>query len=399
MKFFIRTLGCKMNWLDSARLAAALQTAGHQQCEEESEADYVFVNTCTVTAEADRKSKQTVNKAGRSQKQVAVMGCGPRVDSGQWQQQSDGALVFADEDELFAHFGVEADILQLPLSSRTRLPVAIQTGCDNLCTFCITRVARGRHRSLAVEEIVQQINLALENDIREVVLTGINLAAWGCEDSNHPEQARLHELLEAILTRSEMPRIRLSSIGPQFIQPAFFDVYQDERICDYLHISLQSGSNGVLERMVRGHGTEEVYRIAEEARATRPNTALAADVIAGFPGETAAEHRETVAFLETIGFAKLHVFPYSTREGTPAATLPAHLSQEIKKERAGEIRELARIMRKAFLDSQMGQSFKVLVENSGNNGLSSNYIRMQVEHAQMGDIVESILTPENLAES
>jgi len=300
---------------------------------------------------------------------------------------------------MFEHFGVEPDAILLPLGSRTRLPVAIQTGCDNLCTFCITRVARGRHRSLAVDDIVRQIDLALEHDIREVVLTGINLAAWGCEDSNHPEQARLHELLEAIITRTEMPRIRLSSIGPQFIQPAFFDVYQDERICDYLHISLQSGSNGVLERMIRGHGTEEVYRIAEQARAARPDTAIAADVIAGFPGETDAEHRETLAFLEATGFAKLHVFPYSTREGTPAATLPEQLSQEIKKERAGEIRELARTMRVAFLDSQMGKNFKVLVENSGNNGLTTNYIRMQVENAQMGDIVESILTPENLAES
>jgi threonylcarbamoyladenosine tRNA methylthiotransferase MtaB len=398
MKFFIRTLGCKMNWLDSARLAAALQTAGHRQSADETDADYVFVNTCTVTAEADRKSRQTVNKAKHSQKQVAVMGCGPRVDTGIWQQQSGDALIFADEAEMLAHFGVEADTLQLPLGSRTRLPVAIQTGCDNLCTFCITRVARGQHRNLDAEDIVNQINLALEHDIHEVVLTGINLAAWGCENSNHPEQARLHELLETILTRTEMPRIRLSSLGPQFIQPGFFDVYQDERICDYLHISLQSGSEGVLERMVRGHGTEEVYRIAERARAARPGTAIAADVIAGFPGESDAEHRETLAFLEAIGFAKLHVFPYSTREGTPAAALSGQIAQEIKKARAGEIRELARTMRKAFLNSQMGKSFNVLVEGSGNNGLSTNYIRMQVENARMGDIRKVKLTQDSLVE-
>lgn len=398
MKFFIRTLGCKMNWLDSARLAAALQSAGHTPVEEESEADHVFVNTCTVTAEADRKSKQTVNKAGRSQVQVAVMGCGPRVDRGGWQQQTDNALVFADEASMFSHFGVEVDELQLPLNSRTRLPVAIQTGCDNLCTFCITRIARGPHRNLPTDTIVAQINQALEHDIREVVLTGINLAAWGCEDSNRPEQARLHELLEAILIRTEMPRIRLSSLGPQFIQPGFFDVYRDERICDYLHISLQSGSDGVLERMVRGHGTAELYRIAEGARAARPGTALAADMIAGFPGETAQEHRETMALLQQTGFAKLHVFPYSTREGTPAAALPGQLPQELKKERAAEIRELGRSMRKAFLEAQLGKRLQVLVESSGNNGLSTNYIRMQVDSADMGDILELTLTPTNLAE-
>lgn len=398
MKFFIRTLGCKMNWLDSARLAAALQTAGHVPVEDETEADHVFVNTCTVTSEADRKSKQTVNKVGRNPVQVAVMGCGPRVDSGVWQQQAANALVFADEATMFSHFGVEVDDLQLPLNSRTRLPVAIQTGCDNLCTFCITRVARGRHRSLPTDTIVAQINQALEHDIREVVLTGINLAAWGCDDSNHPDQARLHELLEAILTHTEMPRIRLSSLGPQFIHRDFFDVYRDERICDYLHLSLQSGSDGVLERMVRGHGTEEVYRIAEQARAARPDTALAADVIAGFPGESEQEHRETLSLLEKIGFAKLHVFPYSTREGTPAATLPGQLPQELKKERAGEIRELARGLRKAFLDAQIGKPFKVLVESSGNNGLSTNYIRMRVDNASMGDILELALTEGNLAD-
>ncbi len=398
MKFFIRTLGCKMNWLDSARLAAALQSAGHQSVEDEAEADHVFVNTCTVTAEADRKSRQTVNNAGRHPVQVAVMGCGPRVDRAVWQQQVDNALVFADEAAMFEHFGVEFDEHQLPLNSRTRLPVAIQTGCDNLCTFCITRVARGRHRSLPVESIVKQINQALEHDIREVVLTGINLAAWGCEDSNHPQQARLHELLEAILRHTEIPRIRLSSLGPQFIQPGFFDVYQDERICDYLHLSLQSGSDSVLERMVRGHGTEEVYRIAEGARAARPDTAIAADVIAGFPGESEQEHRETMTLLEQVGFAKLHVFPYSTREGTPAATLPGQLPQEVKKARAGEIRDLARRMRKTFLDAQMGKRFQVLVEGGGDTGLSTNYIRMRVEGGGMGDIVEATLTEDSLAE-
>ncbi len=398
MKFFIRTLGCKMNWLDSARLAAALQSAGHQLVSDEAEADHVFVNTCTVTAEADRKSKQTVNKAGRNPVQVAVMGCGPRVDRGIWQQQSGNALVFADEASMFAHFGIELNDGLLPLNSRTRLPIAIQTGCDNLCTFCITRVARGRHRSLPVDTIVAQINQALEHDIHEVVLTGINLAAWGCEDSNHPEQARLHELLEAILSRTEVPRIRLSSLGPQFIQPGFFDVYKDERICDYLHLSLQSGSNSVLERMVRGHGTDEVYRIAERARAARPDTAIAADVIAGFPGESEQEHRETLNLLEQVEFAKLHVFPYSTREGTPAATLPGQLSQEIKKARAAEIRDLARNLRKRFLQAQIGKSFQVLVEGSGHNGLTTNYIRMQAENATMGALLELTLTKDNLAE-
>lgn len=397
MKFYIRTLGCKMNWLDSARLAAALQSAGNVAVNDEEKADYIFVNTCTVTSEADRKSRQTVNRAGQLQKQVAVMGCGPRVDQGDWQAQNDGALIFSDEDQMLSHFGVESDELLLPLNSRTRLPVAIQTGCDNECSFCITRIARGAHRSLPTEQVVRQIDLAYESGVREVILTGINLAAWGCDDSRAPQQAKLHELLEAILQRTEMPRIRLSSIGPEYIQPAFFEVYADERICDYLHISLQSGCNSVLKGMQRGHGTREVEMIAEQARAVRPDTALAADLIAGFPGETEDEHRETLAFVEKLRFAKLHVFPFSIREGTPAAELPEQLSSEIKKQRAAELRDLGKKLRQQFIDSQVGKTVQVLVEANG-QGLSANYLRLRTSHHPQGEILAMPVSRDQLLE-
>lgn len=396
MKFHIRTLGCKMNWLDSARLAAALQTAGHQAVNDESDADYIFVNTCTVTAEADRKSKQTVNRAGRRQKQVAVMGCGPRVDIDGWQQQAANSLIFNNEEAMLAHFGIEQDAAQLPLNSRTRLPVAIQTGCDNKCSFCITRVARGAHRSLPVEGVVRQVQQAFDHGVKEVVLTGINLAAWGCENSNRPEQARLHQLIEALLQQTQMPRIRLSSLGPQFIHPAFFDIFADERVCDYLHISLQSGSESVLERMVRGHGTAELLRLVEQARAVRPATAIAADIITGFPGESHSEHEETLSLLKAVRFAKLHVFPYSEREGTPAATAAEPVAVAIRKQRAAEIRELGRTMRHDFIRTQMGREFSVLLEGNG-TGLSGNYIRMRAGQGSEGEIVSLTLNEQNLA--
>lgn len=401
MKFHIRTLGCKMNWLDSARLTAALQTAGHQAVNDEAEADYLFVNTCTVTSEADRKSKQTVNRAGRTQKQVAVMGCGPRVDVSGWQQQAANTLIFSDDTTMLAHFGITIDALQMPFNSRTRLPVAIQTGCDNACSFCITRIARGAHRSLPLEGIVRQVREAVDHGIREVVLTGINLAAWGCDNSNRPEQARLHQLLEALLKQTDIPRIRLSSLGPQYIQPAFFDLFADERICDYLHISLQSGSDTVLERMVRGHGTDELLRIADRARAVRPDTAIAADMIAGFPGESEAEHQQTLALLKAVRFAKLHVFPYSERAGTPAATAAAPVEMASRKRRAAEIRELGRTLRHEFLHSQMGREFSVLLEGNG-TGLSGNYIRMRTgpggegKGGGEGEIRTLILNEQNL---
>lgn len=398
MKFYIRTLGCKMNWLDSARLAAALQSAGHQQVAEEGEAEQIFVNTCTVTAEAERKSRQTVKQAQLVQAQVAVMGCSPRVPDSPWQAQGN-LLSFSDPHELFTHFDIEADEERLPLHSRTRLPVAIQTGCDNLCSFCITRLARGPHRNLPAEEIIHQIQLAHEHGIQEVILTGINLAAWGCDNSRRPEQARLHQLLEQILEQTGIPRIRISSIGPQFIQPGFWDIYRDQRICDHLHISLQSGSPSVLARMVREHGIDEVTQIAEQARKLRPDTALMADIISGFPGESEREHREGMDLLQQLDVARLHVFPYSPRQSTPAAQMPGQLTQAAKKARAAELRALSRQQWQDFLQRQMGKTVQVVVESSGHHGLSGNHIRVKVEGGSMGELRTMLLSEERLAET
>ena len=386
-----------MNWLDSARLSAALQDAGHQQVNDEAEADHVFINTCTVTAEAERKSRQTAKQAQREQTMVVVTGCSPRVPDSPWQNPQQNLLSFSAPETLFKHFDIELDEERLPLHSRTRLPVAIQTGCDNLCSFCITRIARGAHRNLPADQIIQQIRLAHEHGVQEVILTGINLAAWGCENSRRPEQARLHQLLEQILKETTIPRIRISSIGPQFIQPGFWDVYSEPRICDHLHISLQSGSPAILDRMIREHGTDEVAELAMRARKQRPDTALMADIISGFPGESAEDHQNGLRFIEQCGFSRLHVFPFSAREGTAAASLPHQLDKYVKKARASELRELSRRLWHDFLQQQMGRSVEVLVESSGKQGLSSNHIRVLVENGQMGELRRLVLNRDNLA--
>ncbi len=388
MKFFIKTLGCKVNWLDSARISAALQSAGHIAAESEAEADTVLVNSCTVTAEADRKSRQTAGSALKQAKQVAVMGCGPRAAGEQGAQwQAGESLVFADEEALLQHFGVETDALFYPLhTSRTRLPVAIQAGCDNHCSFCITRIARGRHRSLPAEAIVEHVQQAVELGVKEVVLTGINLAAWGCSDSNRAGESRLPELLRRLLAETAVPRIRLSSLGPEFLHPEFFEVYADERICDHLHLSIQSGSPAILRAMQRGHGLEEIHRIVAQARAVRPDTAFTTDLIVGFPGEGEAEFEETLTMVRSIGFAALHVFPFSPREGTPAACLPGQLEKAEKKRRAAILRQLGEEQRRAFIESQLGKTHRVLVEKGG-WGQTGNYIKAKMGPlAQAGEI-------------
>ena len=398
MKFHIRTLGCKMNQLDSARLQAALMGAGHQQVENEEEAEYSFVNSCTVTAQADRKSRKAANAATRSSQLVAVLGCSVRIDAGKWRQALPNALVFDSDEKLLDYFGATDNHALLPVTSRTRMQVAIQTGCDDTCSFCITTLARGDHRSLPTSQIIEQVQEAQRHGVNEIVLTGINLAAWGSPNSkSQPQAARLHELLASLLSETSIPRIRLSSIGPQYLQPEFWEVYNDPRICDYLHLSMQSGSDPVLKAMDRGHGTLELINIAEQARQVRPETALAADLIAGFPGETESNHQQTVALIQTLQLSKLHVFPYSPRLGTLAAELE-QLPTDIRKRRATEIRERGQRLRNDFLSSQMSRTLTVLAEENG-RGWSSNYIRLHTDDLTEGSIGDIKLSASTLAES
>ncbi len=398
MKFYIRTLGCKMNWLDAARVSAALQEAGHHQVEQEAEADYVLVNSCTVTAEADRKSRQMAQSALRADKSVAVIGCGPRADHAGWRGRMPEAVLLEEEAILLRRFGVEEAETAPVESSRTRLPVAIQTGCDDTCAFCITRIARGAHRNIPADRIVEHIRTAVEHGVQEVVLTGINLAAWGSSHTKAaPGEARLGELLQRILAETEIPRVRLSSLGPQYLHQDFFDALADERVCDHLHLSIQSGSPTVLARMDRGHDAETVERVVERARRVRPHLALTSDFIVGFPGESAAEFEETVGMVERLGFAKLHVFPFSPREGTPAAVFPDNVDGGERKRRAARLRAVGQRSREAFIAGQMGRTQEVLVEQ-GEAGLTPNYIRVRVPGAAEGERVRVTLDRENLAE-
>lgn len=400
MKFAFRTYGCKMNQLDSARISAALSAAGHSLTSQEAQADYVFVNSCTVTAQADRKSRQGARAAARlaGPRQVAVLGCSVRSDSDAWQAQLPEALVFAEESELLAHFGATGDVTRLPLTDRARLPVAIQTGCDDTCTFCITTIARGAHRSLPLAQIVETVARAADAGVREVVLTGINLAAWGSPQTKRaPGEARLHELLQALLEQTAMPRIRLSSLGPQYLAPAFFDVFADPRVCDHLHLSVQSGSPGVLRRMDRGHDADVVVEVARRGRAARRDVAITADFIAGFPGETDTEFAETLALVEQVAFAKLHVFPFSARSGTRGAEMPGQLPGDLRKERAASLRALGDRLRRDFIAGQLGKRQQVLIERQG-QGHTGNYIGVRLPQAREGELVECILAPEHLSD-
>ena len=380
MRFGIKTLGCKMNQLDSARVAASFSAAGWREVEPE-QAEIVLVNSCTVTASAEKKSLTEAKKFARAGKQVVVFGCSPRVNRKFWPKEFE---VFENEKKLLAAFKIKPVENFLP-QKRTRIPIAIQTGCDCGCTFCLTKIARGPSHNFPVKEILANIQAAEKVGAHEIVLTGINLAAFGCSNSNRPEESKLAELLETILAETKIERIRLSSLDPQFLDKRFFKAFANPRICEYLHLSVQSGSDKILKKMGRHYSREKILRITKQAKKTRPNVALAADLIVGFPGETEKDFTETINLVREVGFAKLHVFPFSARHGTPAAKFPEQIETKVKKNRAVKLRQIGTELRRKFIEQNLGRELMILVE-ADETGLSTNFIRVKTPTQKINSI-------------
>jgi threonylcarbamoyladenosine tRNA methylthiotransferase MtaB len=385
-----------MNWLDSAQLRAALQAGGHTEAEQEEEAESILINSCTVTKRADRQVRQEILHAMGLQKKVIVFGCGPKVEKKEWEERFPNISVLPHKEEVIEYFGISKDQLEFPLHDRTRIPVAIQTGCDNKCTFCITRIARGKTRDFPKEKIVRHIQQAEKNGIQEIVITGIQLASWGCGNSlKYPEKSQFATLLSYILKNTNIPRIRMSSLGPQFLNDEFFNVLKNPRICDHLHLSVQSGSPNILQKMNRGHSEKEIYEVVKKAKQIRPNGAITADIIVGFPGETEKDFQETVTMAKKIQFSKIHVFPFSPREKTGAAHFPKQISSNTKKYRAQHLRQKAEELRKNFFHTQIGKKTSVLVEER-ETGFSTNYIRLIVPKGRSGEIRNIQISQNNI---
>lgn len=381
-----------MNHLDSALLTAKLEAAGNHSSSEE-EAEYVFVNSCTVTHGADRDSKKEALKAGRKEKKVVFMGCSPKINLDKWKKQLPDALVFDSEEDILNHFNAKHEFDLPPRVEGTRYPLVIQEGCDNACTFCITYKARGRHKNKELSKIITEIKYAEEQGFQEVFLTGINLAAWGTANSNHFHESQIGYLLSEICKQTEIPRIRLSSLGPEYLNDEFWEAFKDKKICDYLHISMQSGSDGVLKRMNRKNIAKDIENIVKKARLIKPNVAICADIICGFPGETEAEFQETYDILKKLKFAKLHVFKFSRRAKTPGYSMPNQVDEDIKNIRAKKLRELADSMRKEFIASQLDRELEVLTEKN-QTGLSTNYIKVKTPKQRYNKLITIKIVPE-----
>ena len=394
----IETHGCKLNQADSGVLASELTQAGFRLVGEDEPADVYLVNTCTVTHIADRKARQALRAARRRNPNATV------VATGCYAQRSAEALqALAEVDLVVGNSGKAGLVRQLiqwrqqvtgPCTlgtapqradtriGRTRAMVKIQEGCDQVCAYCIVPKVRGRERSIPPEEIVRRINEHLALGYKEVVLTGTQLGSYGFDLPG----ASLTRLLERILAETDVTRLRVSSLQPQEIDAGLLRLWSDSRLCPHFHLALQSGSDEVLKRMRRRYTAAQYVERVEMIREAVADVSITTDVIAGFPGEDEAQFEETYALCEGVGFAAMHVFPYSARPGTSAAHFAGMVGPDTKTRRVRAMLSLSRRHFTAFRDRFVGATRPVLWEEPRGEslwtGLTDNYIRVQGESAR-----------------
>lgn len=373
----VLSFGCRLNIAESAILAGLVD-----------DANLTIVNSCAVTGEAVRQGAQAARRAARAGARVVVTGCAAEVEPeafagfatvgrlGKFAAGSYAAATVGERSETLPSASGAATG-----ASHTRAFVPVQNGCDHACTFCIIARARGPSVSTPLTEIVEGIARLVDAGCNEVVLTGVDLTSYAVDG------ATLGTLVQAILARTALPRLRLSSIDSIEADPALLDAIASEaRLMPQLHLSLQSGDDLILKRMRRRHGRDHAIRFCAELRGRRPELAFAADLITGFPTETEAMFENTLALVGECGLTQLHVFPYSPRPGTPAARMP-QVPSVVARERAGRLRAVGAARTAAALAAAVGKPQRVLVERSGTRGRTEAYLPARVPAAAPGSII------------
>lgn len=400
------TLGCKVNQYDSDAMRSLFLRRGYTAAEGDDEADVYVINTCSVTSVGDKKSRQTIRRIRRAHPQavIAAAGCYAQLAPEEVAKTGCDVIVGNQNRHRIVDY-VEAaaagkrqnavtDIMKASEfenltvdpegEEKTRAFIKVQEGCDNYCTFCIIPYARGRLKSRRQEDAVEEVRRLAEKGYREIVLTGIHLGNYG---RDLHDGTTLSSLVAALLAVPGIARIRLGSIESVELSDELIRIMQTEdRVCSHLHLPLQSGSDEVLRRMNRHYRLREFKDLIAGLREKIPGIALTTDLIVGFPGETEALFEETLATLREIRFSGIHVFPYSRRTGTPAASYPDQVLQAVKKERVHRVEALEEGISRAFRSSFIGRTVRVLAEEEKDGlyeGLSDEYIRVRMEGTQV----------------
>jgi threonylcarbamoyladenosine tRNA methylthiotransferase MtaB len=412
----IHTLGCKVNQYETQAMETLLQARGHTLVPFEAEADAYIINTCTVTAVSDRKSRQMIRraKARGTGAVVAVCGCYPQTHPEEaaafevdlWMGTHDrSGFVERLENMVQQRSAPLQDVdnamqrrvfERLPsggLAGRTRAMLKVEDGCVNFCTYCIIPYARGPVRSLPLADAAAAAKSLAAEGYRELVLTGIELSSWGMDLS---AGEGLADLIEAVCTAAPALRVRLGSLEPRTITEDFCRrISTLPNLCPHFHLSLQSGCDATLQRMGRRYDTCRYRQSVEELRAAfGPDMGLTTDVIVGFPGETEEEFSATLDFLQDMSFSALHVFPYSVRPGTPAARMEGQVPKPIKEDRAKRAGAVARSLQAQFFQRLVGKTFPVLFEEEKDGlwrGHAPNYVEVYAPGTELHNVLRPVL--------
>ncbi len=406
--FNIITLGCKVNQYESEAVEEIFQARGYEK--KQNNADIYVINTCTVTNMSDRKSRQMISRARRDNPEavIAVMGCYSQVKPEEVAaiEGVDVVLGSRNKEEVVdlcenvlqnkkaidkvLSFSETKTIEELEISNQeamTRAYMKIQDGCNMYCSYCLIPYARGNISSRDMDSIKKEAKRLAQNGYKEIVLTGIHVASYGKDLRNGTS---LIDVIEEVSKTEGIERIRLSSMEPRHITRDFLErMKATEKACDHFHLSLQSGSDEILKAMNRKYDTKIFKEKVDLIREVFPNAGLTTDIIVGFPTETEKNHEETKDFVKEIKFAKTHLFKYSKRDGTKAASMKPEVDGNIKKERLKELEAIEEVNRLNFLKNQIGKTLSVLFESKSDmegfkSGYSTNYLRVNVE-ADIGD--------------
>ena len=408
MKVHLKTLGCRLNEAELETWAQAFQKFGHQITTQTEAANLIVLNSCAVTQDAARKSRQLIRRIHRDNPhaKLVVSGCYATLNEEEASALLGVDLIVSnkDKDQLVEKTLAELNMDSMPALStepgeislftrgRQRAFVKVQDGCRYRCTFCIVTVARGEESSRPVQAVIEEINALHQQGITEVILTGVHLGGYGSDLGNN-----LSDLIKAILAKTDIPRLRLGSLEPWELPEDFFELFYNPRLMPHLHLPLQSGSDTVLRRMARRCKTEEFATIVQKLRAQIPDFNVTTDIIVGFPGETEQEWQDSFDFIKQTGFGHIHIFTYSSRAGTKAAGLPDQLTNDLKKQRSKQLHDLAEQMKLKFFADNIGKEFKVLWEGYSEAledgkqrvfGYTPNYLRV-------GCVIDKAVSVEN----
>ena len=436
MRIYLDQIGCRLNYSEIETLAGSLRAAGHRTVSSPEQAQVIVFNSCAVTAQAGRRSKRRIRHYHKLNPtaRIAVTGCWATLQPQQAAAMPGVALVSDNKDKdllhtllepwsaelddpaLLTHMQPDAspfETLDESLSGgnaqrhgRTRAFVKVQDGCNNRCTFCIVTVARGTSRSHALESVVGEVKRLAAEGVQEAVLTGVHLGSYG-RDLEPSERTDLKQLVRALLTHTDIPRLRLSSLEPWELADGFFELWREwpHRLCPHLHVPLQAGTDEQLRRMARRCTVESFRDLISEARSAIPGLIVTTDLIVGFPGESEANFEKGYAFVEEMRFAHAHIFPFSTRAGTAAATFGEQIGSQIKKERSRRLHELVARTGQNERSHFLGTERAVLWEGRGDplsyepanlwRGRTDNYLRVMVS-APTDVNLQNLTTPVHL---